>query len=82
MPLPLSATDKQLLERIQNDFVYHPPRGNQAERYQTLREVAKGMAVQIVGLCPDSRERSLALTSLEESVMWSNAAIARNEQRE
>lgn len=77
MPLPLSATDKVLLERIENDFTYHPPKGDQAERYQQMRAMAKSLALQIVGLCPDSRERSVALTKLEESIMWANAAIAR-----
>lgn len=78
MPLPLNATDKQLLDRIENDFTYHPPRGDQAERYVQLRQMAKSMALQIVGLCPDGRERSLALTHLEDAVMWANAAIARH----
>jgi hypothetical protein len=29
-------------------------------------------------LCPESREKSLAITNLEQAVMWANAAIARN----
>lgn len=29
--------------------------------------------------CKGSREYSLAITKLEEAVMWANAAIARNE---
>jgi hypothetical protein len=28
---------------------------------------------------PESREQSLALTNLEQAVMWANAAIARRE---
>jgi hypothetical protein len=28
-------------------------------------------------LVPDSREKSLAITHLEEAVMWANAGIAR-----
>jgi hypothetical protein len=30
--------------------------------------------------CPESRERSLALSKLQELVMWSNASIAINEE--
>ena len=37
------------------------------------------MAEEIVKHTPPSREQSLALTALEECVMWANAAIARNE---
>jgi hypothetical protein len=75
----LSADDKLLVERIENDFTYHPPDGKKAEMYQHLRLTAKDLARQIVELCPASRERSLALTQLEECVMWANAGIARHE---
>ena len=30
-------------------------------------------------LCPESREKANAFTQLEDSIMWFNAAIARNE---
>jgi hypothetical protein len=73
----LSATDKILLERIDHDFTYHPPAGDQTQRYVKLRETAKSLALQIVEMCPDSRERSTSLTKLEECVMWANAGIAR-----
>lgn len=67
-------------QRLENDFTYHKPFGNQPERYEQIRNNAKWLAELIVALCPDSRERSLALTSLEEAVFWGNAAIARNEK--
>jgi len=41
--------------------------------------MAKIFAQELCRFCPDSRERSLALTKLEEAVSWANAAIARNE---
>jgi len=62
---------------IETNFTYHAPRENQIPRYELLRELAKGLGKQFLALCPDSRERSLALTKLEEAVMWANAAIAR-----
>jgi hypothetical protein len=66
---------------IDNNFTYHPPFGTQAARYEELRELAKGLAASYLEHCPESRERSLALTKLEEAVMWANAAIARNEKK-
>ena len=60
-------------------FTYHAPHGTQQERYVRLREAAKGLAQLIVELTPDSREQSLALTNLEQTSMWANAAIARRE---
>lgn len=64
---------------LANRFTYHAPSGNQTERYEDLRAGAFGLAELIVETTPHSREQSLALTKLEEAVMWANAAIARNE---
>ena len=57
-------------------FACHPPKEGQLTKCEELRSRAKSCAALIVRLCPDSRERSIALTKLEESVMWANAAIA------
>ena len=64
---------------IEKRFTYHPPKGDQPKRYEVLRNEAKEFAEMLDGFCPQSRELSLALTKLEEAVMWANAAIARNE---
>ncbi len=64
---------------IESNFTYHPPKNDQQERYVTIRDEALTLALIIDDLCPDSREKSLAMTKLEESVMWANASIARNE---
>ena len=60
-------------------YKYHPPFGSQQERYVRIRDEAKAFASTIMALTPTSREQSLALTNLEQAVMWANAAIARNE---
>lgn len=69
----------QNLDRINNNFTYHPPKGDQPQRYEMIREGAKTLALLINGCTPASREQSLALTALEEVVFQANAAIARNE---
>lgn len=68
-------------KRLDNDYMYHPPFGTQQERYEILRNAAKQMAELIITLSPPSREQSVALTHLDELVMNTNAAIARNEQQ-
>jgi len=65
-------------QQIENNFKYHSPKEGQPEKYTALREKAKEFAYLIDEMCPQSREKSLALTELESSVMWANAAIARN----
>lgn len=64
---------------IRNIFTYHPVKNDQEARYVEQRGMAGSLALTILENCPSSRERSLALTKLEEAVMWANAAIARNE---
>lgn len=64
---------------IENNFKYHAPKEGQPEKYTALREKAKEFAYLIDDLCPNSREKSIAMTNLEDAVMWANASIARNE---
>jgi len=63
---------------IDNNFTYHPPQPKQIIVYGELREKARVFAHMIDEFVPDSREKSLALTKLEEVIMWANAGIARN----
>jgi hypothetical protein len=69
-------SDEQL---VKHNFTYHPPKEGQSEKYETLRSIAKNLAIHILWNCPPSRERSLAQTKLEEAIFWANASIARNE---
>ena len=71
-------TDDQR-KRLENDFIYHKPIEDQVPRYESIRARAKDYAEFLITMCPPSREPSLALTHLEECVMYANASIARNE---
>lgn len=64
---------------LEKNFTYHAPKEGQPEKYTKIRSTAWTLAATIVQLCPDSREREIATTKIEEAVMWANAAIARNE---
>jgi hypothetical protein len=70
--------DSSMKYDIDRNLKYHAPDKYQVPRYDILREAARAYADLILKNCPDSRERSLALTNLEQSVMWANAAIARD----
>ena len=66
-------------EELENNFMYHSPKEGQLEKYTAIREKAKELAYLIEQECPNSREKSVAMTNLETAVMWANASIARNE---
>lgn len=70
-------TEKDIA-RLEKDFTYHPPKPGQAEMYEEIRLAAKGFAALILFVCPDSRERSLAMTKIDEAVAHANSSIARN----
>lgn len=64
--------------QIENNFMYHAPKEGQPQKYETIGNKAKELAYLIEKECPNSREKSVAMTQLETAIMWANAAIARN----
>ena len=67
------------MDDLTNRFTYHAPKSDQPAKYEEIRNEARLFAITIDDLCPDSQEKSLAVTKLEEAVFWANASIARNE---
>lgn len=65
-------------EELEKNFTYHAPKPGQPERYERIRSKAKEFAELLEVECPRSRELAVAMTQLETSVFWANAAIARN----
>jgi len=65
-------------EDIENRFTYHAPKDGQPEIYQDIRTLAKELALDINEFVPEGREKSLAITKLEEATFWANAGIARH----
>ena len=74
----LCSRPRTIQEDIDNRFTYHAPRPGESEKYIQIRGLAKSLAYLVASLTPESREQSLAITHIEESVFWSNAAIARS----
>lgn len=70
------STDKSV-EEVEVRFQRHSMDKQQTAQSNHLREEAKKLALDVDRLVPNSREKSLALTHLEESLFWMNAAIAR-----
>jgi hypothetical protein len=70
---------QRVTDQINFAFTYHAPKEDQRDRYVAIRDKAKELATMIATETPSSREQLLALAHFEETVMWANAAIARNE---
>lgn len=68
-------------DELNRRFDYHPPSPEAADTHASVRWVIKDVAIYLLGLMPESREASLAITKLEEALFWANAAIARNQPK-
>lgn len=64
---------------LDNRFAFHAADTVKRDEHGEIREGCHRAAVVIDNLCPDSREKSLAITALEEAMMWGNAALARHD---
>ena len=64
-------------QELDSRFTYHPPTHKKQAVYVEIRAKAKALAEYLMQNVPDGREKALALTKLEESVMWANAGVAR-----
>ena len=71
--------EKPTFEQLSKRYTYHPPKGDQAGRYEIIRATILGAAKIIVEQTPCSPEQTRALNALDEAMMLANAAIARNE---
>lgn len=61
---------------MKDQFDHHTLGTAQQKNVDRLREEAKSLARSIGDCCLVSRETSLALTNLEQCLMWANKAIA------
>ena len=64
---------------IERNLTNHPPTAETQQVMEDIRVVAKLLATAIDEGCPQSREKSLAFTNLEQALMWSMASLARSD---
>lgn len=71
---------QQLKDRNAHVCTHHPPITEQvSDLHEAVRLVAENYMNFLVDTCVPGRELSLALTKAEESMMFANASIARNQ---
>lgn len=64
---------------IDKPFAYHKPSYVGLDRINHLREVFSSTKTAIELMCPQSRERSVAMTELETAAMWAIKAVVFND---
>lgn len=66
---------------IEHRFNFHPATTEEKRNAHTsMRESCKQTALRINEAMPDCREKSTAITKLEEAMMWANAGLARQKE--
>lgn len=72
------TTDEELRHRA----AYHPPQTDDTVRaHEDVREVTTQITLLYNDLLPEGREKSMALTFLDQAMWAANAAIARGHAR-
>jgi hypothetical protein len=64
---------------IDKPYAYHKPSQKGLYQINQLREAFSEMAELIKDTCPESRERSVAITNLETTAMWAIKAVVFND---
>lgn len=59
-------------------FSAHSVDEDQISCLESVRAAGRAMALAVLQVAPEGRERSLALTKIEEAMFWANAGIARD----
>lgn len=66
------------IEDLAHRFAFHPANTQEKQNaHGYVRDSCLALAERLDGLLPDGREKSLAITNLEQVMFWANAAIAR-----
>jgi hypothetical protein len=76
---PVRASTAMSRDELDHRLTFHPFVPAQRERAAEITTLAREYGRKLLELSPGGREQALAITALEESVMWATAAIARRE---
>ncbi len=67
-------------EDIEHRFAFHAATTEEKrDAHASVRQACRRLADFINESAPDGREKSLAITHVEEAMLWANAAIARQQ---
>lgn len=64
---------------MKKTFAYHKPGAAGLAKIAELRELFSAVSDKLESLCPNSREKSVAMTNLETTAMWAIKAVVCND---
>lgn len=64
-------------DEVRRRFQHYAPSPETTEVHHEVRRTVRTAASNLADILPECREKSLAITALEEAMYWANAAIAR-----
>lgn len=76
--LQTKKKEMHMKEELEARFKSYPMTDENKIKSHRLRNSTTILAESIDIYCPESREKSIALTKLEECLFWCNAALSRN----
>lgn len=80
----MTSTENDLTSRLGElnwRFMYHPPKDDSTkQKHEYVRDISAKIARAFFWNLPEGREKSLAITKVEEAMFWANAAIARSKE--
>ena len=71
--------DSEQNTQVEHNLTNHTPDEEGIKSIEALRAKAKEFGRLINEVCPNSREKSLAQTNLEQALMWANASLPRHQ---
>ena len=64
---------------IDKPYAYHKPSTEGLDKINELREVFSLVERKIKEICPESRQRAVAITNNEQTAMWAIKAVVFND---
>ncbi len=61
---------------LENRHGFHPGNDTTIPLHEEIRIISLHFAQNLDRILPDSREKALALTAVQEASLWANAAVA------
>ena len=69
-------------EQVIKLFTYHPPANdNVVHAHEDMRGLITGLVTLVSDILPESRERSLFITTMQEANSWVHCCIAQNQDK-